>query len=495
MSIGLHARRQLLAVALDTNALGQGRPHLGKLRSLAARLKVIGLPVWVPEPVAWEWAQHIAEDWQALFGTAKASFRRLTDAGLDVTPPVSPYADHQAAQQAFLQALAEVDNVTVMPLSAENAMKGLKDQILQRSPGRRKDGVKTGGADSAWLRDLNDHATGDLSRVLLISSDADVTRACQDWRIPMPLMRSSGQVLETLFTFTLDDSDATVTRLIVGYLRDRLDQDPPGPCGFTVTADPRQLATLAEETLAHALGSTWNRQLVNVELTHLNQLIGLINVAVQTPDPGTAVTERKPPSQPVTHTALARVFFLGTVEFLYQKREHFEHGRTHTWREDDVLIYADLAFEIQDGGAVTGAESRREAGVTHPRWFGEPSDALQEVCEALSTVPLLGFPSSWPDADHVELRGPGDVLVYAELQRHTVWSGWRLTVAVGDPAEWVELTCEQDDEAIYDDSDPARTWPDLSSDPPWQLRVSDGSLPSGNPAWGLAGWVMSQLPI
>lgn len=52
LSIGLQARSQLVAVALDTNALDRGRPHLDKLRNLAARLKVIGLPLWVPESVA-----------------------------------------------------------------------------------------------------------------------------------------------------------------------------------------------------------------------------------------------------------------------------------------------------------------------------------------------------------------------------------------------------------------------------------------------------------
>ncbi|MFI6883854.1 hypothetical protein [Streptosporangium canum] len=45
VSIGLQARSRLRAVALDTNALGRGRPHLGKLITLAARLQGIGLPV------------------------------------------------------------------------------------------------------------------------------------------------------------------------------------------------------------------------------------------------------------------------------------------------------------------------------------------------------------------------------------------------------------------------------------------------------------------
>jgi hypothetical protein len=77
----------------------------------------------------------------------------------------------------------------------------LKDQILQRPPGRRKEKIKTGAADSAWLRDVLDRAGGDLSRVLLVTSDADIRPACREWGVPTPLIRDWGQVLTTLFTW------------------------------------------------------------------------------------------------------------------------------------------------------------------------------------------------------------------------------------------------------------------------------------------------------
>ncbi|MBB2749219.1 UNVERIFIED_ORG: hypothetical protein FHR35_009132 [Microbispora rosea subsp. rosea] len=488
LSIGLQARSRLLAVALDTNALGRGRPHLGNLTTLAARLQVIGLPVWVPEPVAWEWAQHIGEDWQAALGTTAPSWRQLADAGLTVTPPASPYTDQSAVQRAFLEALAKIDNLTVVPLSADSAKEGLKDQILQRPPGRRKDGVKTGAADSAWLRDLQRAAQGDLSRVLLVSADGDIKRACQEWQVPTPLMRGWGQLLETLFTFTLDDSDATVTRLIVAYLRRRLFEDPPGGCGFTVTADPRQLAALVEDSLDREP----DRHLISAELTHLDHLAGVINVSVQAPESSPAVPpgngSRRPPTQAITHTALARVFFLGTAEFLYREDE-----RLFTWREGDILVRVDMVFEIQDGGAVTSAESVREAAVYRSTEFGESSEALEAVCEALSTVPLLRFPDRWQDEEEaVTITGPGGVEVYVELERSSSWRAWTLTAVVGDdPAEFAELTCEPDEDMILDASGAGLGLTDY----PFVLRVSGGPLPHGNPAWGLAAWVLSQLPV
>lgn len=462
VSIGLQVRSRLRAVALDTNALDRGRPHLGKLTTLAARPQGIGLPVWVPEPVAWEWAQHIGENWQALFGPAGPSYRRLADAGLTVTPPASPYPDQSAVQRVFLESLNTIDNLIVVPLSADSAKEGLKDQILQRPPGRRKSEVKTGAADSAWLRDLRAQAGGDLSRVSLVSTDADIKRACQSWGVPAPLMRGWGQLLETLFTFTLDDADATVTRLIVSYLRGRLAHGSPAPCGFTVTADLDQLAALVEETL----GAGWDRRVISAELTQLDQLAGLIEVSVQTPESAPTTSPGTAPAQVVTHTAVARVFFLGAAEFLYR-----DNGQIYTWRERDLLICAELAFEIQDGGAVTSAESRREAAVFRPQRFGESSDALQEVCEALSTIPLLGFPDSWPDADEsITLIGPGGVEVYVEVERSHPWSDWTLTVAVGDPAELVEVACEPDDEWVATGAD--HPLADDPREPPYMLHVS-----------------------
>ncbi|WP_433412985.1 hypothetical protein ACQP1V_27530 [Microtetraspora malaysiensis] len=349
--------------------------------------------------------------------------------------------------------------------------------------------MKTGAADSAWLRDLQDKAQGDLSRVLLVSTDTDIKRACQEWRVPPPLMRNGAQLLETLFTFTLDDSDATVTRLIVTDLRHRLAQNPPGgPCGFTVTADPRQLAILADD----ALDDGRNGHLISAELTQLNHLAGIVDVSVQAPEPSPATPPgngpSRPPTQAVTHTALATVFFLGTAEFLSR-----ENGHLSTWRENDILVRVDMAFEIQDGGAVTSAESVREAALHQSTGFSDSSEALEAVCEALSTIPLLRFPDRWQDTEEtVTVTGPGGVEVYVELERRGPWSSWTLTVLVGDdPAEQAELTCEQDDDAILDDSAGYGYHPD----PPFVLRVSSGPIPHGNPAWGLAAWVMGQLPI
>lgn len=484
VSIGLEARGRLCAVALDTNAIDQGHPNIAKLTTLANRLKIIGLPLWVPEPVAWEWAEHAGQQWQEFTVASSQPYRRLMSAG--VALPQVPFAqDFPAIQEAVLGAIKQIDNLVVVPLSATNAREGVRDQILQRPPGRRKSGVKTGASDSAWLRDLRDQAGGDLSRVLLVSSDGDVTSACEAWGIESPLLRSWGDLLETLFSFVLDDADSTVTRLIVSYLQDKVGQtDPSAGRGFTITVDSGEILRLVEEeTDRYGDGPV-----TSAVVTELTALAGVVGVVVQEPDP--AEPHERAVSLGVTHSALATVFFLGNVDALYM-----QHDQPEGIRIADVGVRVQMSFEIRDGGAVVGAEGVGEAAVFRTIWYEEEQDALNDVLDALSTVPRLGFPAEWPkEEETLSLRGPGGVEVYAELEREP-WVRWALTVMIGDdPAEVAEISCEQDQGAQL-----IRWDPDSSNsywvEQPFTLLVEAGGLSHQNPSWSLATWILARLRL
>jgi hypothetical protein len=83
-------RERLQAVVVDANAYGQVGPDLSSLAELAKELSTIGIQVWVPEPVAWEWADHLANQW----AVARAAVREaapLHKAGL---LPVLQFEDH-----------------------------------------------------------------------------------------------------------------------------------------------------------------------------------------------------------------------------------------------------------------------------------------------------------------------------------------------------------------------------------------------------------------
>ena len=192
LRLSLEVRGYLRAVVFDANAFGLGRPDLAFLEDLARRLYTIGIETWVPEPVAWEWAQHLADDWEKVQTATAAERKQLRRARL--TGHASPYADKRAVIDAFLEGLEAVAHLAVIPLPPESALLALKDQILLIPPGRRKGDVKTGASDSAWLRAVLEEVDGDPARLLLVSQDKDV-KAAFVVRVPMSFDIRDGSVI------------------------------------------------------------------------------------------------------------------------------------------------------------------------------------------------------------------------------------------------------------------------------------------------------------
>jgi hypothetical protein len=230
LRLDLETRRYLRAVVLDSNAFGHARPDLAFLQDPAQRLDTIGIQTWVPEPVAWEWAQHLAEDWQKVHTAMAEERRRLLRAGL--AGHSSPYEDARAVVNAFLARLAAVPHLTVIPLSAENALQAVRDQILQIPPGRRKNEVKTGASDSAWLRAVLDQVDGDTERLLIVSEDKDIRAAFEEWEKSCPLMRRRGELKASMSEFTVDQGHAE--NLIRDYLIASISEPPPGDGALAV---------------------------------------------------------------------------------------------------------------------------------------------------------------------------------------------------------------------------------------------------------------------
>lgn len=134
------------------------------VRGLAGRLTGQGVELWVPQVVVWEWAEHAATTQEGLL----AGLRKLDRLNISEMPaaPAKTLTTPEiaAAIEASLQAMP---NVEVVPVHGESAISALKDQILRTGPGTRKDGVKTGAADSALVRDsikhIGRHRLGELA--------------------------------------------------------------------------------------------------------------------------------------------------------------------------------------------------------------------------------------------------------------------------------------------------------------------------------------------
>jgi hypothetical protein len=223
LRLGKEGLDRLVAVVLDANAYGNARPNLASLTALAQRLHSVNIQTWVPEPVAWEWAQHLSEDWVAVKNAATHEQRQLRLAGLQPPVLMAGYADEDAVIQGFLDTLAAIDHVEIITLTGPSAAAGLRDQVLQRGPASRKKGVKSGASDSAWLRDVIARAGATTEPLLFITEDDDIVWACTRWGYTTPVTRKLSQVRATVFEVELDTGVAAW--LVLRYLARRMPVD------------------------------------------------------------------------------------------------------------------------------------------------------------------------------------------------------------------------------------------------------------------------------
>ncbi|MBV9142129.1 MAG: hypothetical protein JO115_14650 [Pseudonocardiales bacterium] len=479
-------RARLRAVVLDANAYGRGRPNLASLTALAARLRSVGIQTWVPEPVAWEWAQHLAGDWAEAVAGAERNNGRLRGAGLE--PLTSPYADENAVVEAFLDTLAATSNVTIVPLTGESAMGGLRDQILQRGPATSKGGTKTGASDSAWLRDVIAAAGASTEPLLLVSEDKALVRACQEWGFALPVMRTLAQLRATLFDVELDTGDASW--IVLRYLAANL----PGDLGIDGSLPIGNTSDLVKAIADDPEG--WpESEVTGARLTRLTAVAGIEKITVEQADVG----EHPDEHEPVTRTVMATVYFLaeGTASVTLLHGDHPVYRYTPTYQ--GLLIAATLAFELADQ-RVTAVRAEQDARVFLPESaVSDPLDALSALQDALLAVPgLRWLPEGWT-ADHCgELEFLVEVPGVEDDRRLTVrWScdeELHASIQLGDGLTGhlgnVELTTDYDSDAFImhgDDGYPVHAYP------PHRVVVTGDRLELGNPVWSIAVWIIAKL--
>ena len=354
LRLSLEVRRNLRAVVFDANAFGHGRPDLAFLEDLAQRLHTIDIETWVPEPVAWEWAQHLADDWEKIQTATAEERKQLRRARL--AGHTSPYADKRAVIDAFLEGLASVAHLAVIPLSPENALLALRDQILLTPPGRRKGDVKTGASDSAWLRAVLDEADGDTARLLLVSQDKDVKAAFTEWKKACPLMRHRSELKATMSEFTVDQGRAEhlVSLYLTASLNDSLEDEEA--LHFDVDA-----AASLERAIASGLEENEpDTRLYGASLARLTGLAGITGTYVESPP---AEAEDQPRTSELgpasTQAALATVFFLASAQATVNRLYNGEDPRVDTLDYDDVLVRVPMSFDIRDGKRDRGPKRGR----------------------------------------------------------------------------------------------------------------------------------------
>ncbi|MBE8524102.1 hypothetical protein ILP97_42620 [Amycolatopsis sp. H6(2020)] len=466
-------RDKLIAVVVDANAYGEVGPNLARLAALARDLAKIRIKTWVPEPVAWEWAEHLAAQWILARNFVKEPLRHLTAAGLPTLAITPGYADRDAVIEAFLAALDAVPHLEVIALTAESAIAGLKDQILQQAPAKTKsqDKVKTGGSDSAWLRDVLQRADGPDS-LLFLSRDKDIIQAYDAWKLGKPLMRASSEVRSALFDYVpagIDDQ-WLVARLLSSLVPVALGE---------ATQVPGQLVGKIDGLL-DALDLDWEEHgWTGGDLTRLTGLAGLQDVVCEPPE------LHEPGKQPDTRTLRATAFFLADAEITHAYRlDDDEPVVEETFSRTGLVARTTLVAKLQSDKLI---EVRPDSDtiVFTGGTFEDSWDAFEAIDDALTGVPGLVLPDKWGG-----WQTAGEVQIPVEGTDHTAELSWNYGENGGfslviDDAE-AEVTRGYDDETWVGGSD------GFNVEPPYYLTVDTPEIGGGG-AWHLASWMIHGL--
>jgi hypothetical protein len=499
------ARERLKAVVFDANAYGKARPDLEHLKRLASRLATIGIETWIPEPVAWEWAEHVARDWQTVKNAARSEREGMKRAGLQVDVPMVHYRSRDAVIDTVLANLGAIPHVKIIPLSGASAAAALKDQVLQREPAKLKGDVKTGASDSAWLRDVLDRLSPE--EIVVVSSDGDVKRAFTAWDKPVPLILKREKLRPTLFDVTVDDGHAQTS--IVRYLLDRLpvsnvdgqDED----AGFDIGPILGLETAITNETD----GNGSSLSVYGASVTRLVALAGLYSVSIEhsvPDDVGDASDSEANPARirpddlgSAKHdVAYATVFFLAEGEATVQTLLNGGDPEVSVLPYDNILVRAQLSFHFTDGAITAVAAEADAAAMLVEHAYDDDDDALNALAEALTSVPGLDLDPDFPWDNRVDLsakiRGiPGRVGV--EIKRDG--GDWTLTATLWrtsrsgddlDLAGEIEVMCAYDPGSWWGSSRDGFQGPDA-----YQVSAYAADLPGNHGVWSVPAWVIGRI--
>jgi hypothetical protein len=184
----------ITAVVLDANAFGADATfNVGLLRRLARDAQEYGLQVWLPEPVLWELAAHVADAVERLSSEVRARNKVLARAGLD-TISLPDYPDRETLIDRIVEEADQIEGLVVIECSGDAAREALRDQITGRPPASSEKGVKTGASDSAWIRSARSAAEDPTNRsYVIVSRDAAVRRAYEHWGEEPPRVYDGGE--------------------------------------------------------------------------------------------------------------------------------------------------------------------------------------------------------------------------------------------------------------------------------------------------------------
>lgn len=488
---------KLKAVVLDANAYGHARPDLDQLGRWAQRLAGMEVETWVPEPVAWEWAEHLVRDWQFLKTAASNERKRLQSAGIDVPAPAG-YANRDEVIAAVLENLAKIPNVKVIKLTGRSAIEGLKDQVLLRPPAKHKGAedpakaTKTGASDSAWLRDVLELA--DPDEILIVTSDGDVRAAFEAWNKPVPNLRTLAELRPTLFDLSVDDGHARSA--IIRYLTARLPTDQQDEdaldIGRIVGLEASFTRKLEEEDTGLSSPSSYG-----ASVTGLVALAGIGVVRVEAGESADQVPSdrRRRPTDPGTanrETADAMVFFLATGEATIQRLLHGGDPEVAVVPISNVLVRANLTFQFADGVITSMSADTDATAMLLERAFDESDEAETDLIDALNTVPGVAVEDGvLEDQQRFDIPGTSAHVVIDVTRDCENWTA-EINLWHGDDDEQfvgtIGVECEYNADTWWGGSRDGFQGPDA-----YPVVVYGDDLHERHGIWSLPAWLLEHI--
>lgn len=173
---------QVRAIVFDSSAFGKGAlPNVETIQNWVQACAEHSAELWIPKVVALELAQHVVEECAKLDEQIRAYSRNRKSWGL---PPTT--APSSVTVDDVLEVL-EGAGAVLVELDGDDAIEAIVDQVLLRGVGERKSGVKTGAADSAWVRSIISTNGGDSEGLLVITGDERALIAtCEELGVQVP---------------------------------------------------------------------------------------------------------------------------------------------------------------------------------------------------------------------------------------------------------------------------------------------------------------------
>lgn len=185
------------ALVFDANVFGRSvEPDVETVARWAEACVNNGAELWIPDVVVWELAQRVMAacvEFERSLRQHNARRRKWGSAPVPVTAQLTLDVD------SVVSALEDA-GATIIELSAEAAQAAVRDQVLQLGAGSKKRGVKTGAADSGWIRSVLEHNGGDATGLIFVSGDqAAILAVCEDLGAGTPtIAKHLGEIRDLL---------------------------------------------------------------------------------------------------------------------------------------------------------------------------------------------------------------------------------------------------------------------------------------------------------